>query len=331
MTDSSAETEAPGEKQLPVLGLFRFTIEGRQAPGLFVVGWIAGLVGGSAAFVGLLAGRNVPGVLLFSIGMAILLAALILLGGSQAIERRARSAEYAGPSPVLVFAAVIVASYLAAIVVVTPLQLLDLEIGGPLLSLLGVGIQAVVVVLLLRLMVIGTEALTWSDMGVRRPDWAALRDFVWGALLAGPVLLVTAVVIFGLVSAIGEQPSAPLPPAGSTSGLLLNLFAGALIAPVYEELFFRGFTLTVWRRAAGPTTAIIRSSLLFALIHSVNQSGDTFAAALGVAVVAAGARLPVALVLGWAFQRRGSLWASIGLHATFNAILLIIAEQALNA
>jgi membrane protease YdiL (CAAX protease family) len=38
--------------------------------------------------------------------------------------------------------------------------------------------------------------------------------------------------------------------------------------------------------------------------------------------------LPVAFVLGWVFVRRGSIWAPIGLHATFNAVLLIIANLA---
>lgn len=316
---------------IPTLGLFRFTIEGRRAPGLFVAGWIAALIGGSAAFVGLLAGRNLAGILLFSLGMAMVLVALILLGGSQAIERRASSVAYAGPSPILTFGAVVVGWYLTAIVVLTPLKLLNFEIEGPALSVLGVGLQAVVVVLLLRIMVVGTEALTWADMGIRRPDRAALRDFIWGALLAGPVVLVTGFVVVGLVSAIGQQPTAPLPTTGTSSGLLLNLLAGAVIAPVYEELFFRGFAQTAWRRVSGPKVAILRSSLLFALIHAIDQSGDTFAAALGVAAVAAGARLPVALILGFVFNRRGSLWASIGLHATFNAMLLIIAERALSA
>ncbi len=34
-------------------------------------------------------------------------------------------------------------------------------------------------------------------------------------------------------------------------------------------------------------------------------------------------------MLGWLFLRRESIWASIGLHAAFNGILLIIGEAAL--
>ena len=42
-------------------------------------------------------------------------------------------------------------------------------------------------------------------------------------------------------------------------------------------------------------------------------------------------RLPVALALGWLFLRRGSIWASFGLHAAFNGVLLVLAELAVNA
>ena len=326
--DPASASAAPSSG---VMSLFRFTIEGRRAPGLFVGGWIALLTGAGATFIGLLAGPTIAGVILFVLGMVVVLVALVLLGGSQAMERRAGGAAYAGPSPILTFLAVVVGWYLAAIVVLTPLQLLKVQIEGPALTLLGIGLQAMVVLLILRIMVVGAEALTWAEMGLRRPDRQALADFVSGALVAGPVVLVTAIAVALLVSIIGQQPASPLPPTGSSTGLLVNLLAGAIIAPVYEELFFRGFAQTAWLRMSGARAAIIRAATLFAFVHILDQSGDTFGAAFGIAIVAAGARVPVALALGYVFNRRGSLWASIGLHATFNAILLIVAERALSA
>jgi membrane protease YdiL (CAAX protease family) len=38
--------------------------------------------------------------------------------------------------------------------------------------------------------------------------------------------------------------------------------------------------------------------------------------------------VPIALALGWIFVRRQTIWASFGLHAAFNAWLLVIAELA---
>jgi membrane protease YdiL (CAAX protease family) len=68
--------------------------------------------------------------------------------------------------------------------------------------------------------------------------------------------------------------------------------------------------------------------LFFAVVHVLTISGIDAQQALGVAVAAFVGRIPVAFALGWLFQRTGTIWASLGLHATFNAILLIIAEVA---
>jgi membrane protease YdiL (CAAX protease family) len=122
-----------------------------------------------------------------------------------------------------------------------------------------------------------------------------------------------------------------LPPTGQLSGLLLQLVAGAVVAPVAEEIFFRGFALTAWQRSLGPGRAIVRATILFTLAHVVDIQGTGFANALALVAVGAGSRVPVALALGWLYVRRGSLWAPIGLHATFNAVLLVIAQLAYNA
>jgi membrane protease YdiL (CAAX protease family) len=39
-------------------------------------------------------------------------------------------------------------------------------------------------------------------------------------------------------------------------------------------------------------------------------------------------RIPVAFALGWIFLQRRSIFASVGLHAAFNGILLLIAAGA---
>ena len=75
-------------------------------------------------------------------------------------------------------------------------------------------------------------------------------------------------------------------------------------------------------------TVLVVHALLFAFAHVLTVSGTSAGDAFGQAVVAFGGRIPVALALGWVFLRRRSMWASYGLHATFNAILLVVAEVA---
>jgi membrane protease YdiL (CAAX protease family) len=71
-------------------------------------------------------------------------------------------------------------------------------------------------------------------------------------------------------------------------------------------------------------------ALFFAVVHVLTISGGTAGEALSLALIGFVTRIPVALALGWLFLRRGSIWAPIGLHAAFNAILLILGEAALN-
>jgi membrane protease YdiL (CAAX protease family) len=311
-------------------GASTFTIEGRSAPALFVVGWLATLMGLATLFVAFLAGGTTAATVLLIVGLVLLAVGLIAGAGSQGIERRARArATYTGPSPILVFVAAIPVTILAGILIGVPLSLLGVAVDGPEGRLAAVGLQAVIYVALIRLLVVDTGALSWLQMGVRRFDRAAVSELALGALAALPVIIVTAIVAGILSTFIQVQPDSPLPPTGTTSGLLLNLVAGAIIAPIGEELMFRGFATTAWAHDLGPRRAIVQGALFFAVVHILNITGGTAGGALGLAVIGFVARLPVALALGWLFVERRSIWAPIGLHATFNGILLVLAEVAL--
>jgi membrane protease YdiL (CAAX protease family) len=88
----------------------------------------------------------------------------------------------------------------------------------------------------------------------------------------------------------------------------------------------RGSALRGWLAPNGPQAAILRSSLLFVLAHVLFIGADRFQDAVALAFVGGVARIPVSLALGWLYVRTGSLWAPIGLHAAFNATLIVAAE-----
>ena len=85
---------------------------------------------------------------------------------------------------------------------------------------------------------------------------------------------------------------------------------------------FRGFATTAWMRGMGRWRGVIRGALFFAVVHVLTISGVDAGQAVGVAVAAfvGGSRSP------WRSAGcscgRGTIWASLGLHAAFNAILL---------
>jgi membrane protease YdiL (CAAX protease family) len=309
------------------LGTGIFTIEGRAAPALFVLGWLGTLVGGGVLFVSLQTGAGAAKLVLFIVGLALLSLGLVAASGSQAIERKAHGVRpYWGPSPILVFLACIPTAALPLVLLGVPLQLAGIDVDGPLVAVLALCVQAAVYVLLIRLLVVDTGSLSWSEMRVRRPSVAAFGELVYGAAWALPIIFVTGLISVILVSAFGVTPDSPLPPAREPAGLVLNLIAGAILAPIGEELFFRGFATTAWVKGLGVTRGIVRGGLFFALIHVLQIQASSVSEGLAVAFIAFAVRVPIGLMLGWVFIRRNTIWAPIGLHAAFNGILLLLAE-----
>lgn len=310
-------------------GASTFTIEGRSAPGLFVLGWLATLVGLGAIVVSVMSGRDLTAQVLLVVGLVILSVGLVAGAGGQAIERRARGGRaYTGPSPFIVFAAAIPISGLLLFAVGAALDAVGIPVLGPLGRLASVLLQAVVYLGLLRLLVVDSGALSWTRMGITRPTAAAFRDLGLGAAWALPVIAATIPVAAIVTRFVAVPPQSPLPPAGELGGLLVNLAAGVVVAPLSEELMFRGFATTAWMADMGRWRGVLRGALFFAVVHVLTISGAEAGQAIGVALAAFLGRIPVALALGWLFARTGTIWAPLGLHAAFNGVLIILAELA---
>ena len=320
---------SPGSDDAPTpappgrLGTGTFTIEGRAAPGLFVVAWLSLILGAGVFLVGGLSGGPVRLVLIV-LGLGLLSVGLVAAAGSQAFERRARGTEgYAGPSPFLVFTASIPIAVLLNLAAAVLVGLLGLSTAAPAATLLFLLATAVPYLGLVALTVVGTGSLTWADIGWRRPDGRAARDALAALTLVIPVLVAT-----GLIGAVLARflplPQSPLPRAADPAGWIANAIAACLIAPVAEETFFRGFATTAWLRRIGPTGAIVRGGLFFAFVHVLaGTGGSSFLPALQTALFAFVVRLPIALALGWVFVRSRSLLPSIVLHAAFNGLSLL--------
>jgi membrane protease YdiL (CAAX protease family) len=334
-TDGAAAplTDPPSPDAAPhrAPGLFRFSLEGRHAPGLFVGGWLPTVVGGGLVAIVLLSGAGGASPVLLLVGLALLSVGLVLLGGSQTIERRAAAEPYAGPSPVVLFLAIVTITLLVAGLLGIVLGGLGVEVDKPIGDLVAVTLQGLIFVGVVRLMTVTTGALSWSDMGFTVDRRRILGMLGLGAVFALPTIFITGLIASVLVPLVGQAPPSPLPPTGTAAGLGLHLVAGAAIAPFAEEVVFRGAALTAWMRTVGPGGAIVRSAILFAAAHALGIGGENFGQAFGLALVATVARLPVALALGWIYVRTGSIWASIGLHSAFNAILIVISEAGLAA
>jgi membrane protease YdiL (CAAX protease family) len=100
---------------------------------------------------------------------------------------------------------------------------------------------------------------------------------------------------------------------GSPEMLTVALITILIAAPIIEEFMFRGCLQTYFKRYTSPKNAIILSALCFSLFH--------FSSSQGVGNISLIASLFLfALFLGFIYERQASLFASIGLHMTFNTV-----------
>jgi membrane protease YdiL (CAAX protease family) len=303
-----------------------FSLEGRRAPGLYLVAWLLSVVGLVLLLViGPLASSRDASLLLVVIGAILLTLGLATACGYQVLERRERSAaRYRGPSPLLVFLTYFMALQVIGLVLIPEGAIDRLD---PLTFLGLASLQALGYVVVVGLFVVRTDALSWSQMGW--PTWQGpgLRETLRAIGEAVAVMLPTMVgmLLLGAVLAFildVESPSI-LPTPGTSLEVLAIAAAAGLILPTGEELFFRGFTLTAWLRDLGPRSALLRSSLFFALIHFTNIRTGVFLEGLGQFLLQTAVLLPVGLVLGWLFLRRG-MAAAIAGHVTYNSLLLFL-------
>lgn len=311
-----------------------FSVSGRPAPGLYAGAWLAtfagiGLI--AVAFAAASSGNGSGAGLFAALAFASFFGAAVLAGGYQAIVRRATrdAALYRGPSPFLLFGAV----FAGASAVATSIAL-----SGVAESLtdadrvrVSVVIAGVLYVALVWLLVVREGALSWAEMGW--PTVAARRGraavaFLYGAVLAAPIVVLTVLLGALLVAFFQVSPPALLPIPSTPGEWIVDIAVAVVLAPLGEELFFRGFAQTAWSRDLGWRAGLVRAAVFFALIHAISSTGSDFSEGLRLAVVATLARLPVALTLGWVFHRAGSIAAPLGLHATFNGLTLVVAAVA---
>lgn len=152
--------------------------------------------------------------------------------------------------------------------------------------------------------------LSWRDVGLRQFNpsrslglgcifllFAFAFNFLWGLFLS----------LFKLRA----QPEL-LPLFGKgIAGLILAILAGGVVAPIAEEIFFRGYLFAGLYRLLGLRRAAVLSAVLFALAHILPTSW------------------PPIFVLGMSFallyEQTGSIWPCVIVHSAMNILALLAA------
>ncbi len=159
--------------------------------------------------------------------------------------------------------------------------------------------------------------------GGTRSFWAAIR---WNWPIGWPVYLliglVLAISLQGLAHVLPMPKELPIDRFFQTTleAWILSVF-GVTLAPLFEELFFRGFLYPVLVRRIGPSPAIILTAASFGLIHAP-QLAQAWAPVLVVFLVG--------LVLTITRAVTKSVASSLLIHMAYNgtiSVLLFLASD----
>ncbi len=159
----------------------------------------------------------------------------------------------------------------------------------------------------------------FSLLNLQRPSWRTIQAIIAGFLL---VVLTWAGISY-LIEHILQIPTAESSFIQDVQQqpVLIWLFLGfQLIVGPSEELLFRGVVQGSMRRAMGPTSAIVLTSLFFASIHysSMNGSALSVIGALSVVFV-------LSLALGALYELTDDLIVPAIVHGLFNATQFLLA------
>ncbi|MGM0560631.1 MAG: CPBP family intramembrane glutamic endopeptidase [Pseudomonadota bacterium] len=178
------------------------------------------------------------------------------------------------------------------------------------LVLVGFLLQSLVILLALFLVIILRRGLSLKALGFVPSSQSWILRGVLLAIAAIPAVAVVNIIVSSFKGAPLENPQMDLLNPGELSAgpVLLTLFAAGLVAPIVEEVVFRGFFYGWLRTRYGQVLSMGISAGLFSLLH-------------GIAIMIP-ALFVVGLMLAWIYEKSGSLWPAIVMHSAFNCIML---------
>ena len=209
-----------------------------------------------------------------------------------------------------------------------PWSVLDSWLGVLLLALVNVGLLAIVLqdpnrqlvqgaaLILIQLayllplvLIFAWRRISWKHLGFGKFDWNTL-GLGCGLLIASYVIIIIHNLIL-MALKIDTQGSEILELFASLESPVWFFFVGAVLAPIVEEMFFRGFLFQGFRQKYGWITAALLSSAVFAAAH--------------LDLVALIPTFILGCVLAYVYHRSNSVWPGVILHFLVNAFGLLAA------
>jgi len=151
--------------------------------------------------------------------------------------------------------------------------------------------------------IFASRGIHWKALGFGKFSWSTL-SIGCGLLVGGYILIIVHnLLLFGL--GVDTQGEEIVKMFASLKSPLWFFIVGAIVAPLVEEIFFRGFLFQGFRARYGWPAGMLLSSALFAAAH--------------LDLVALIPTFILGNVLAYVYHRSNSVWPGIFLHFLVNA------------
>ena len=149
---------------------------------------------------------------------------------------------------------------------------------------------------------------SWRQLGVKRSGlnklWIILPAFIAYLLLTGVILAVAGALV-GEQSLEADQQLG-FEGASAAWEIILAFVSLVLVAPIVEEILFRGYLFGGLRSRWSFRVSALISAVLFGLAHGqLNVGLDTFA---------------LGLFLAYVYEKSGNVWVAVALHGLKNLL-----------
>lgn len=176
----------------------------------------------------------------------------------------------------------------------------------------GFLIQFITTIGLVFLFTLTRKGVRLSDLGIRR---ARTLDYAKYGLLGGLFLLVLIVVLGYIINYLQPDLNPQvfeemLRSITTVPGFIILFIIGAVMAPISEELFYRGMIYPVLRKHMGPLWGAILAGIVFGLAHW--DFWRTIPLAVG------------GIILCYIYEKTRSIFVPAVTHGVWNGIMAIL-------
>lgn len=179
-------------------------------------------------------------------------------------------------------------------------------------TLLLTALEAAALILGVYLFGLRLNKRTWKDVGVRSTTWPWV---IISTIITIIIIPIASLITIAILFASGQPLENPqidflLPEGLSAINAFYMLILAGILAPLGEELLFRGVLYTFIRERWGIWIGVVASALIFGLIHGNLAVGIT-AFILGI-------------VTALVFEYSKSLWTAVIVHAINNSLKIAV-------